>query len=159
MPAHTGLAISVPIHHHEATDLPIGVQIVAAPWREDLLLQVSRTLELAHPWTIVGPHQPVDQRASARRRHHFPCFLEKGAITLKVAVWLGSRSVLNEMRRQARVLANFAQHLAEDVRSHPERKREAAEALAAWCKTDLELLPHTTHRAEPPTRTVASDHG
>src|SRR5262249_9856425 len=43
-------AISVPIHHDQATGLPVGVQIVAAPWREDLLLQVSRTLELAHPW-------------------------------------------------------------------------------------------------------------
>ena len=39
----TGLpAISLPLHHDEATGLPVGVQIVAAPWREDLLLQVSR---------------------------------------------------------------------------------------------------------------------
>lgn len=43
-------AISVPIHHDDATGLPVGVQLVAAPWREDLLLQVSRALELAHPW-------------------------------------------------------------------------------------------------------------
>jgi amidase len=43
-------AISLPVHHDEATGLPVGVQIVAAPWREDLLLQASRTLELAHPW-------------------------------------------------------------------------------------------------------------
>lgn len=43
-------AISVPVHHDAATGLPVGVQLVAAPWREDLLLQVSRTLELAHPW-------------------------------------------------------------------------------------------------------------
>jgi amidase len=48
-------AISVPIHHDDATGLPVGVQIVAAPWREDLLLQVSRTLELAHPWTNRRP--------------------------------------------------------------------------------------------------------
>jgi amidase len=48
-------AISVPIHHDDATGLPVGVQIVAAPWREDLLLQVSRTLELAHPWTDRPP--------------------------------------------------------------------------------------------------------
>jgi amidase len=48
-------AISVPIHHDEATGLPVGVQIVAAPWREDLLLQVSRSLELAHPWTDRRP--------------------------------------------------------------------------------------------------------
>jgi amidase len=46
----TGLpAISVPIHHDDRTGLPVGVQIVATPWREDLLLQAARTLELAHP--------------------------------------------------------------------------------------------------------------
>lgn len=43
-------AISLPVHHDDATGLPVGVQVVAAPWREDLLLQVSRTLELARPW-------------------------------------------------------------------------------------------------------------
>jgi amidase len=42
-------AISVPVHHDDVSDLPVGIQLVAAPWREDLLLQVSRTLELAHP--------------------------------------------------------------------------------------------------------------
>jgi amidase len=47
--------ISVPIYHDDATGLPVGVQIVAAPWREDLLLQVSRTLELSHPWTDRRP--------------------------------------------------------------------------------------------------------
>lgn len=50
-------AISLPVHHDEATGLPVGIQIVAAPWREDVLLQVSRTLELAHPWT--GRRPPV----------------------------------------------------------------------------------------------------
>ncbi|MER5604061.1 amidase, partial [Streptomyces sp. NPDC002265] len=48
-------AISVPVHHDADTGLPVGVQIVAAPWREDLLLQVSRTLELARPWTDRRP--------------------------------------------------------------------------------------------------------
>jgi amidase len=48
-------AISVPIHHDDATGLPVGVQIVAAPRREHLLLQVARTLELAHPWTDRRP--------------------------------------------------------------------------------------------------------
>jgi amidase len=48
-------AISVPVHHDDATGLPVGVQIVAAPWREDLLLQVARTLELAHPWADRRP--------------------------------------------------------------------------------------------------------
>ncbi|MGI5451714.1 amidase [Streptomyces sp. CA-249302] len=48
-------AISLPVHQDDATGLPVGVQIVAAPWREDLLLQVSRALELAHPWTDRRP--------------------------------------------------------------------------------------------------------
>ncbi|OYP14403.1 hypothetical protein CFC35_07620 [Streptomyces sp. FBKL.4005] len=48
-------AVSVPVHHDEATGLPVGVQLVAAPWREDLLLQASRILELAHPWTTRRP--------------------------------------------------------------------------------------------------------
>lgn len=43
-------AISLPVHHDDATGLPVGVQLVAAPWREDLLFQVAHTLELAHPW-------------------------------------------------------------------------------------------------------------
>ncbi|MFD0279555.1 amidase [Kitasatospora sp. NPDC127111] len=48
-------AVSLPVHHDAATGLPVGVQIVAAPWREDLLLQASRLLELAHPWTDRRP--------------------------------------------------------------------------------------------------------
>jgi amidase len=48
-------AISVPVHHDDATGLPVGVQIIAPPWREDLLLQVSHTLELAHPWADRRP--------------------------------------------------------------------------------------------------------
>jgi amidase len=48
-------AISLPVHHDDTTQLPVGVQLVAAPWREDLLLQVSRALELAHPWIARRP--------------------------------------------------------------------------------------------------------
>lgn len=48
-------AMSVPTHHDTATGLPVGVQIVGAPWREDLLLQVAGTLELAHHWTDRRP--------------------------------------------------------------------------------------------------------
>ncbi|TCP53056.1 amidase [Tamaricihabitans halophyticus] len=48
-------AISVPVHHDDASGLPVGVQLVAAPWREDLLLQIARTLEQAHPWTERRP--------------------------------------------------------------------------------------------------------
>lgn len=50
-------AISLPIHHDRGTGPPVGVQIVAAPWREDLLLQVSRALEVARPWA--GRRLPV----------------------------------------------------------------------------------------------------
>ncbi|QKW18478.1 amidase [Kitasatospora sp. NA04385] len=42
-------ALSLPLHRDGATGLPVGVQLVAAPWREDLLLQVARTLEEALP--------------------------------------------------------------------------------------------------------------
>jgi amidase len=48
-------AISVPIHHDVRTGLPVGVQIVGAPWREDLLLQVAHALELALPWADRHP--------------------------------------------------------------------------------------------------------
>ncbi|MGW0494589.1 amidase family protein [Streptomyces sp. NPDC003007] len=42
-------AISLPVHHDPATGLPVGVQIVAAPWREELLLQVAQVIERALP--------------------------------------------------------------------------------------------------------------
>jgi amidase len=48
-------AVSVPVHHDDTTNLPVGVQLVAAPWRDDLLLQVSRELEVAMPWTQRRP--------------------------------------------------------------------------------------------------------
>ena len=47
----TGLpAISVPVHVDEASGLPVGVQIVAAPWKEDVLLQVANQLEQSFHW-------------------------------------------------------------------------------------------------------------
>ncbi|MGW4845696.1 amidase [Nocardia brasiliensis] len=42
-------AISLPLHV-TADGLPIGIQLVAAPGREDLLLQVATQLEIAAPW-------------------------------------------------------------------------------------------------------------
>jgi hypothetical protein len=45
-----------------------------------------------------------------------------------------------DMRRQARVIANFAEYLADDVRGHPERAVEAMGALAEWCEGDHELM-------------------
>lgn len=42
-------AISLPLHWN-ADGLPIGVQLVAAYGREDVLIQVASQLEVAHPW-------------------------------------------------------------------------------------------------------------
>jgi len=42
-------AISLPLHH-SSQGLPIGVQLVAATGREDLLLRVAAQLESAAPW-------------------------------------------------------------------------------------------------------------
>jgi amidase len=42
-------AISLPVHH-SAEGLPVGVQLVAAYGREDLLFQLSGQLERAEPW-------------------------------------------------------------------------------------------------------------
>jgi aspartyl-tRNA(Asn)/glutamyl-tRNA(Gln) amidotransferase subunit A len=36
-------------------DLPIGMQLVGAHWREDLILQVARTYEQATPWHLRRP--------------------------------------------------------------------------------------------------------
>ena len=46
---HTGQpAISLPLAVHDG--LPIGVQLVAAPWREDILFRLAAQLEAAMPW-------------------------------------------------------------------------------------------------------------
>jgi amidase len=46
----TGLpALSLPLHQ-AASGLPVGVQLVAGPWREDVLLQLGTALEQAVPW-------------------------------------------------------------------------------------------------------------
>ncbi len=47
-------AISLPLASSEG-GLPIGVQLVAAPDREDLLIEVARTLELIAHWEEPGP--------------------------------------------------------------------------------------------------------
>ncbi|MGK2932299.1 MAG: amidase [Solirubrobacterales bacterium] len=49
-------AISIPIET-SAEGMPIGIQLVAPLWREDLLLQVAAQVEEAHPW--------ADRRAPA----------------------------------------------------------------------------------------------
>ena len=47
-------AISLPLHWN-ADGLPIGVQLVAAYGREDVLLRVASQLESAHPWSDRHP--------------------------------------------------------------------------------------------------------
>jgi amidase len=53
-------AISLPLHISDA-GLPIGVQLVAASYREDLLLRTAAELEQAMPW----PTSPVAPRTRA----------------------------------------------------------------------------------------------
>ena len=47
-------AISLPVHQ-SADGLPIGVQLVAAPGREDVLIRVAAQLEAAVPWADRRP--------------------------------------------------------------------------------------------------------
>jgi aspartyl-tRNA(Asn)/glutamyl-tRNA(Gln) amidotransferase subunit A len=56
------VAVPVPL-----TPLPIGVQIIAAPWREDVALRIAHALEQVG---AVGAGQPVvkeTKRAGVRR--------------------------------------------------------------------------------------------
>lgn len=45
-----------------------------------------------------------------------------------------------EVRRQARVVASFAEYLAEYVHSDPDRALEAMASLAEWCDDDPQLF-------------------
>jgi amidase len=47
-------AISLPLHWSSA-GLPIGVQLVAAYGREDVLFRVASQLEVARPWAHRRP--------------------------------------------------------------------------------------------------------
>ena len=49
-------AIALPIHH-TSDGLPVGIQLVAAYGREDLLLRVAGQLEAAAPW--IGRRPPI----------------------------------------------------------------------------------------------------
>jgi len=45
-----------------------------------------------------------------------------------------------DTRRRARVVASFAEYLAEYVRGNPDRALEAMASLAEWCDGDPTLL-------------------
>ena len=49
---------------------------------------------------------------------------------------------LLEGRRRARVVASFAEYLAEYVHSDPDRALEAMASLAEWCDGNPKLLAH-----------------
>jgi len=48
-------AISVPTGFADEQNLPVGVQLVAGPWRDDVALQVAAQLEQALPWADRRP--------------------------------------------------------------------------------------------------------
>ena len=59
-------AISLPLSWN-ADGLPIGVQLVAAAGREDVLFRVAAQLEAAAPWAERRPHVHASTRSPVRQ--------------------------------------------------------------------------------------------
>ena len=57
-----------------------------------------------------------------------------------------------EARRRARVVASFAEYLAEDIRGNADRTLEAMASLAEWCDGDPGLLAQARADALRDTR-------
>ena len=66
--------------------------------------------------------------------------------------WPGAVRPLEDRRERARVIASFAEYLAEDVHGHPERALEAMESLADWCDDDPHLLQQARSNVLQDTR-------
>jgi len=56
------VAVPVPL-----TPLPIGVQIIAAPWREDIALRIAHALEQAGTVAATRPSLAPDKRTRTRK--------------------------------------------------------------------------------------------
>jgi len=56
------VAVPVPL-----TPLPIGVQIIAAPWREDIALRIAHALEQTGAVAATRPLLAPDKRARTRK--------------------------------------------------------------------------------------------
>ena len=57
-----------------------------------------------------------------------------------------------EAQQQARVVASFAEYLAEDIRGNADRTLEAMASLAEWCDGDAGLLAQARADALRDTR-------
>ena len=65
------LPLAAPLHACDTivlTPLPIGVQIIAAPWREDVALRIAHALEQAGAVAATRPSFAPDKRARTRTR-------------------------------------------------------------------------------------------
>ena len=59
---------------------------------------------------------------------------------------------VEDRRERARVVASFAEYLAEHARGHPDQALEAMEALAEWCDDDPQLLEHARFNVQADAR-------
>lgn len=63
-----GPTISVPCGFHPVSGMPVGLQLSAAPWREDLLFRVAARYEDATRWHEVRQPPDLNDMAAGERR-------------------------------------------------------------------------------------------